>query len=153
MGGNQEGPRVPLTVSLVGLASAIVYKAYWASRPVVPLSIVANRTNIDMCDLFAHTHHDRRGLVPPTSTNKPTYLLPVKLASSIHPGLYTFLTVIPLLSSGAIQGLIVNKTGKYSFVVASLDGVRYYVIPRTCLLQQPVRDEFRATFSRSLRVL
>ncbi|KAI0739191.1 Mfs1.1 [Daedaleopsis nitida] len=103
---------VPLVIGLVGLPAALLYDKYIATHPIVPTSIINNRTSLaGYAGSFLH------GLVVNSVPfYLPTYFQAAKIATPLLSGLYIFPTAICISPSAIIQGVIISKTGKYRLV-------------------------------------
>ncbi|KAL1946355.1 hypothetical protein VTO73DRAFT_15482 [Trametes versicolor] len=103
---------VPLTIGLVGFPVALLYDAYIASHPVVPIAVINNRTSISgYITTFFH------GLVVNSVVfYLPAYFQSCKVAPPLLSGLYFFPTALFISPSAVVQGIIVSKTGRYRLV-------------------------------------
>ncbi|KAI0739203.1 Mfs1.1 [Daedaleopsis nitida] len=100
---------VPLAIGLIGLPIALLYDKYFAASPVVPISIINNRTSLaGYAGSFLH------GLVVNSVPfYLPTYFQAAKIATPLLSGLYIFPTAICISPAAIVQGVIISKTGKY----------------------------------------
>ncbi|KAH9917681.1 Mfs1.1 [Epithele typhae] len=103
---------LPLIIGVIGFPCAIAYDAYVAEHPVIPLSILNNRTSLGgYLGAFFH------GLViNALGFYLPTYFQAAKAASPIMSGLYSLPSGLVISPAAIAQGMLISKTGKYRLI-------------------------------------
>ncbi|KAH9886044.1 iron permease [Cubamyces lactineus] len=115
---------VSLIIGVAGLGLAFVYDAYMAPFPVIPATIIKNRTSIaGYIGSFFHYL-----VLNSVVFYLPAYFQSSKLAPPLLSGLYLLPTALCISPSATLQGIIVSRTGTYRLItvvgwVAMLIGV------------------------------
>ncbi|KAJ6512894.1 MFS general substrate transporter [Mycena sanguinolenta] len=102
----------PLICGMFGLLGALVYEAWFATNPCVPLTIMSNRTSLS--GYFGTFIHGMVSII--VFFFLPLYFQACKLASPLHSGLYFFPMAVMISPAAIIQGISINKTGNYRLV-------------------------------------
>ncbi|KAJ8464053.1 hypothetical protein ONZ51_g9846 [Trametes cubensis] len=104
----------PLIVGIAGLALALLYDAFVAPFPVIPVAIIKNRTSIaGYVGSFFHYL-----VLNSVVFYLPAYFQSSKLAPPLLSGLYLLPTALCISPSATLQGIIVSRTGKYRLIVS-----------------------------------
>ncbi|KAI0657008.1 iron permease [Cubamyces menziesii] len=102
----------PLIVGIAGLALALLYDAFVAPFPVIPVAIIKNRTSIaGYVGSFFHYL-----VLNSVVFYLPAYFQSSKLAPPLLSGLYLLPTALCISPSATLQGIIVSRTGKYRLI-------------------------------------
>ncbi|CDO74565.1 hypothetical protein BN946_scf184771.g1 [Trametes cinnabarina] len=100
---------VPLIVGLVGLAFFILYEAMWAKNPIVPITLLQNRSSISG---FIQTFINPL-VVLAIAYYLPTYYQSCKDASAVRSGVYVLGLTLGLAPTIVVTGVSVSITKIY----------------------------------------
>jgi len=103
----------PLICGMFGLLGALIYEAWFATNPCVPLTIMANRTSLS--GYFGTFIHGMVSII--VFFFLPLYFQACKLASPLRSGLYFFPMAVMISPAAIVQGISISKTGNYRLVV------------------------------------
>lgn len=100
---------VPLILGFVGLAAFLLYEALWAKYPLVPISLLRNRTTLSGYIQTLVLSIPTQGLV----YYLPVYYQACKNASPIASGVDLFGTAFTIAPMSVVSGVIITVTKKY----------------------------------------